>query len=173
MENKQSLINLKMMIENHHYNIITFAQWASVTVDLLQAAFDGQEELTDDELRDLSRFMRVPVEIFTCPHVIYLKNKHYKHRKMLEEYNRKLRFVIECANDGDRLAQECCENHRWNCEKGESLFYTMYMAGKAVSYAQYWAAVSDLDECIDIILTGMRERKVRGRSAKSKEGGAA
>ena len=172
MERKQSLINLKMMIENHSYNISTFASCANVTTDLLQAALDGQEELTREELRELSRFMGVPVGILTCPHVVFLKNNHYKHMKMLEENNRKLRFVIKSADKGSEYGQEYCKYHCWNYEKNESMFYTRLMAGEPVSYAQYWLSLWDLDECIDIILSEQRSRKARGRSAELKEGGA-
>lgn len=52
--------NLSEIIKYHPYHIGTFANFADVTTELLQAALDGQEELTGEELRNIARYSAIP-----------------------------------------------------------------------------------------------------------------
>ena len=77
--------NLSEIIKYHPYHISTFANFANVTGELLNAALAGNEKLTSEELREIARYANIPAGVLGCPHLIMLNRGSLKHRDMIRE----------------------------------------------------------------------------------------
>jgi len=154
--------NLRELIENHPYSIETFASHANVTVDLLKAALDGKEELTPSELCGIVRLTGFPYSALTCPKLILMDNKRYRHRMLASELNDKLRSIIKAAGTGSHEAIRFTERHWWNYEDGTTPFWTDFVNGVPVSYARYWCGKRKMDDCLNDIQGEKHARPVRG-----------
>ena len=154
-----NLINLKELIKYHSYHISTFAQFANVTQDLLEAALAGEEELTAAELRKISRYVCVPYSVLSCPKMIVIVRENGHHRTMIEELeNEKLYQVWDAQKAGSKEADmymKCC---------GRTQLVNLsldFHNGKKVSYCRYIAVKQHIDDCLESIQ--FEKMKPRGR----------
>lgn len=143
--------NLRELIENHPYSIETFADHANVTVDLLKAVLKGKEALSASELYGIARLTGFPYSALTCPKLILMDNRRYRHRMLISKGNDKLRSVIKAAGEKNRKAIEFVERHYWNYEDGTSPMWTDFINGEPVSYARYFCGMWKLDVLLDEI----------------------
>lgn len=143
--------NLKELIENHSYTIETFASHANVTVNVLKAALEGKEELTRSELFGIVRLTGFPYNALICPKLIMMDNKRYRHRSLISRENEKLRSIIKAAGERSEKAISYVERCYWNYEDGTSLIWTRFMDGEPTSYAAYWCASWEKDNCLEDI----------------------
>lgn len=154
------LLNLKELIKYHPYHISTFANFADVTVDLLKAAMNGEEELTSMELANISRYVGISKGVLTCPQLIVLKRNRYRHRQMMEDLEEKLYFIYHATKQGSKEAKDYM---RW----GRTSFVNMlldFQNQKQLSYCRYLGEKEKLEQAILFIKNEMhkpRERKVR------------
>lgn len=156
--------NLKELIKYHPYSIETFADHANVTVGVLKAAFEGDEELSIDELYRISCLTGFSCSALLCPKLILLDNRRYRHRMMVSATNGKLRSIIKAAEDGSRRAIEYVERHYWNYEDGTTPFWTEFINGEPASYARYWCGNWKMDDCLEGIENEKHRQSKRERT---------
>lgn len=143
--------NLKELIKKHDYTIETFASHANVTVGVLKAALEGKEELSESELRGITRLTGFPYNALACPKLIMMDHKRYRHKMLISRENEKLRSIIKAAGDGSIKAKSFAECHSWNYENGTFLIWTSFMDGEPTSYAMYYCASREKDDCLEDI----------------------
>lgn len=155
--------NLKELIENHPYSIETFADHANVTVNLLKAVLKGEESLSEIELLGIARLTGFPYSALSCPKLILMDNRRYRHRRLISKGNDKLRSVIKAAGEGNRKAIDFVSRHYWNYEDGTSPMWTDFINGEPVSYARYFCGMWKLDVLLDEIENGKNHIPPRKR----------
>lgn len=96
--------NLKELVKYHPYHISTFADFANVTVELFEAALNGEEELTTTELRQIARYTGIPFSVLTCPKLITLTRDRRRHWMMMKELQTKLYAIWEYQKQGSKEA---------------------------------------------------------------------
>ena len=96
--------NLAEVIKYHPYHISTFANFADATKELLEAAFAGTENLTDEELGKIARYSGIPRGVISCPHLIQMDRRNIRHKKMVEDLVTSLYFIWEEAQAGSKEA---------------------------------------------------------------------
>lgn len=77
--------NLNSIVLWHPYHSSTFASHAEVTPELFEAVLKGDEGLTDDEFRRISRLVNIPVGLLKQPYIARLNNKKFQHRKKVDD----------------------------------------------------------------------------------------
>lgn len=128
--------NLSEIIKYHPYHITTFASHAGVTVELLEAALDGKEELKPDELFNISRYDGIPLGVIKCPHLIRLSKTRKRHRDMVEKLVSLLYVIEEFRKRGSKAAESFMKYDRLYIVNLELAFldnrgtYGMYLGAK-------------------------------------------
>lgn len=154
------LPNLKELIKYHPYHISTFANFADVTVDLLKAVINGEEELTSMELVNISRYVGIPKSVLTCPSLIMLSRERHRHRRMMEDLEEKLYFIYHATKQESTEAKNYM---RWERPSFVNMLLD-FQNQKQVSYCRYLGEKEKLEQAILFIKCEMhkpRERKVR------------
>lgn len=154
--------NLSEIIKHHPYHINTFAGFAEVTTELLEAALEGEEELTADELRKIARYSGIPVSILRCPETIMLNKYNLKHQKMITDLLDQLPVIAEKEQSGSPAATIFMRYHRASLVNLELAF----LDGMA-TYGQYLGVKERVDQTISFIRN--EERKPRGRKKEAAE----
>lgn len=124
--------NFAELIKYHPYHICTFANFADVTIELLEAALRGKEKLTSFEILKIARYTQIPVTVLTCPHLIMLDRQSRRHQKMVDSLCEKLIYIWEYQKKGNADAELFMKYHKPALVNLELAF----LDGRA-SYAQY------------------------------------
>lgn len=139
--------NLAEVIKYHPYDIGTFANFAEVTTELMEAVTRGEEELTPEELYRISKYSNIPLSILACPHMIRMDKKRYRHRVMVERPVNALYGIWEDQKAGSKEANLFMKyNRHWvaNLELAfldDRATYAMYLGAKErVEQAQSFIA---------------------------------
>lgn len=154
--------NLSEIIKYHPYHISTFAGFAEITTELLQAALEGEEELTTGELVKMARYSEIPVGVLMCPKTIMLDKHSLKHQKMVADLLDQLPAIAEKEQGGSPAATIFMRYHRASLVNLELAF----LEGRA-TYGQYLGAKERVDQTISFIRN--EERKPRGRMKEAAE----
>lgn len=152
--------NLSEIIKYHPYHISTFAGFAEVTTELFEATLEGEEELTDDEMRKIARYAGIPVSVLRCPQKIMLDKHNLKHQKMIADLLNQLPEIAEKEKSGGKAAADFM---RYNREGLVNLELT-FLDNRA-SYGQYLGVKERVDQTISFIRN--EERKPRGREKEA------
>lgn len=91
--------NLEEVIKYHPYDIGTFAGFAGVTTELMEAVTRGEEELTPQEIYRIAKYSNIPSGILVCPHLIQMDKRRYRHRVMVEELVNSLYEIQEAQRE--------------------------------------------------------------------------
>lgn len=102
------MVNLKELINWHPYSLRSFADFANVETDLLQAALEGEEELTAEELSQISRYVKVPIGVLLCPHLVYLEKRRPKHQKMMRALEDGIHKIWEAQKKAAKRPTSIC-----------------------------------------------------------------
>lgn len=155
------LLNLEELIKYHTYHVSTFAKFADVTTDLLEAAMREEGELTIMELSKISHYAAVPLGVLTCPKLIMLRRDRYRHCQMIQALHKKLYLIYETSRNGSKAAE----------------FYMKYRRGalvsllldfqnlKTVSYCRYLGVKEEIDQTL--LSIQCEEKKPRARNMHS------
>lgn len=135
--------NLKALIENHPYNILSFADHAGVTVELLEAALDGKKELHAGELYGIARLTGVPCSALDCQKLIMLDMKRWRHGIMAAEIDDLYFRLVSMAKEGNRTA----EKHLEQADEAHECFLGAVYANK-LSYCHYLGVKERLQDYI-------------------------
>lgn len=92
--------NLAEIIKYHPYDIGSFANFAEVTTELMEAVIRDEEELTHQEIYRIAKYSNIPYSILICPHLIRMDRSRYRHRVMVEELVNSLYGIQEAQQDG-------------------------------------------------------------------------
>ena len=128
------------LIEVQKADHLHLGYFANVTDELVLAAFRGEEELTDDEIRQVARYNGIPFSVLTCPKLIMLDRNRIKHRRMIAEVD-KLCMQLKCmAREGNQEAEKWVKyadsaNQKFlRAASNNTLTYIHYLdAGKTMS----------------------------------------
>lgn len=97
------------LIETQKQEFLHLAYFADVTDKFVLAAFRGEEELTDDEIRNVAHYNRIPFSVLTCSKLIMLDKRRPRHRKMIGEVD-KLCMQLKCmSREGNQEAKKYVE----------------------------------------------------------------
>lgn len=154
--------NLLEIIKYHPYHIGTFAGFAEVTTELLQAAIQGEEELTTGELVKMARYSEIPVGVLMCPKTIMLDKHSLKHQKMVADLLGQLSVISEKEREGSPAATIFMRYHKADLGNLELAFHD----GLA-TYGQYLGAKERVDQTFSFIRN--EEKKPRGRKKEAAE----
>ncbi len=162
--------NLSEVIKYHPYHIGTFAYHADVTMELLQAVVDGQEELHLDEIREISKLIDIPVSVLICPNRIMLDKNRFKHKQMINELFGKRIYIRECFQSGS-LEAETFMRRYWS---QLDLFHSLFIHNKA-SYMRFIGIKERINQCLLSIDVEKQNKGKRGlrNSEKTETLGAA
>ena len=105
-DSKNPYPNLRELIKYHPYHVGTFANFANVELDLLEAALIGEEELTAGELMGISCYGRVPLGVLASPSLVMLDPLSLKHKKMVAEAGGALGIIMDAAEAGSPAAAD-------------------------------------------------------------------
>lgn len=97
--------NLLEIMKYHPYHISTFAGFADVTTEFLEAVIRDEEDLTVGELIKISQYSGIPISVMICPKTILLDKYRAKHRKMVEELCGYLTFIAQEEKSGSHEAE--------------------------------------------------------------------
>lgn len=148
--------NLKELINYHPYHINTFAYFADVELNLLEAALIGEEKLEADELIAISYYSGVPFGVLTAPSLIVLNPLRPKHKKMVAEVGYVLGTIIEAA-----AVDFVCTYPSLYCSEVSSLCED-FSRGKPVTYCRYLGIKAKVENCLgNIKLEKMKARRRR------------
>lgn len=150
--------NLSEIVKYHPYHIGTFAYHADVTLDLLQAALNGQEELYSGEIIKISRLVGVPVSVLICPKLIMLDKNRLKHKQMIRDLISKRVYIRERFQSGSLEAKTFMQ---WYGSELE-LLHALFTDDKA-SYGRYLGLKSRIDRCLKSIYIEQNEKRRRSR----------
>ena len=161
-DSKNPYPNLRELIKYHPYHIGTFASFANVELDLLEAALIGEEELTAAELWRIANYAGVPYGVLACPSIILLDAQRPKHRRLLEGIIGSLGPIFAALDAGSPAAEDFILTF-------PRLYYNQvidiwgdFSAGKPVSYCRYLGVRAKLDMCqTNIALERPKKRKRR------------
>ena len=156
------MVNLEELIKYHPYHSSTFARYANVTSELLWAAIYGNEELTMREIVGIAVNSGVPVGVISCPRVIWLDRKLYRHRDMIGKLKKKLLRICHAYKLGNEDAIYFVQQK--GLERCNLLIDDFWNKGK-VSYCRYLGIMAFVDMTMGWIL----KEEPRGL----KKGGAA
>lgn len=154
--------NLLEIIKYHPYHISTFAGFAEVTTELLEAAIRGEEELTTGELVKMARYSEIPVGVLTCPKMIMLDKHSLKHQKMVTDLLGQFPVIAEKEREGSPAAIIYMRYHRVNLSNLEFAFLD-----ERATYGQYLGAKERVNQTISFIRN--EEKKPRGRKKEAAE----
>lgn len=154
--------NLSEIIKHHPYHISTFAGFAEVTTELLEAALEGGEELTADEMRKIARYAGIQESVLRCPKKIMLDKHNLKHQKMVTDLLDQLPVIAEKEQAGSPAATIFMRYHRASLVNLELAF----LDGKA-TYGQYLGVKERVDQTVSFISN--EEKKPRGRKKEAAE----
>lgn len=96
--------NLAEIIKYHPYDISTFADFADVTTEFMEAVTRSEKELTMQELYGIARYSSIPCSVLACPHLIRMDRFRYRHKVMVEELVNALSEIQEAQETGSREA---------------------------------------------------------------------
>lgn len=131
------------LIEVQKQNCLYIGQFADVTEELVLAAFRGEEELTDDEIRRVARFNGIPYSVLTCPKVIMLNTSRERHRKMIMEVDNLYILLKLMARNGNQKAEEYL---KWADRENQRFLKAVH--GNKLSYIHYLGAKRQLSDYI-------------------------
>lgn len=153
--------NLGEVVKYHPYHICTFANHADVTMDLFQAALDGQEELHSDEIRKISKLIKTPVSVLSSPNRIMLDKNRFKHKQMISQLMSKRVYIRECFQSGS-LEAETFMRRYWS---QLDLFCVMFTHNQA-SYGRFIGIKERINQCLSSIKV---EQDMNKRGLQSSE----
>ena len=151
------------LIEVQKQSCLYIEIFANVTRELLLSVFRGEEELTTDEIWKVSRYNGIPYSVLTCPKVIMLDMRRWRHRKLVAEVEILYIALEEMAMHGNQKAAEYLHGAEWELQK-----FTEAVNDNRISYIHYLGAKRQLS---DYILFARPEPTKRGIAAR--KGGAA
>ncbi|MFR1351197.1 MAG: hypothetical protein ACLSCA_02040 [[Clostridium] symbiosum] len=152
--------NLSEIIKYHPYHIGTFANFADVTTELLQAALDGQEELTGEELRNIARYSAIPLGVLKCRQVVMMDRSRMRHKEMIDNLIGSLSYIWNEQKMGSKEADIFMKYHRVELVNLELAFLD-----NRASYAQYLGAKERVDQVISFIRNEKRKPRALTRDA--------
>ncbi len=116
------------------------ADHAGITVELLEAALSGDEELTPDEMIVISRLVKIPVNVLELPELVLMSCNKFQH----------IMKVMDLRDDFDYIKEQ-----RAAVGKGEDVCvksaerkldsYTKYFKRGNGSYVGYMAVRQEID----------------------------
>lgn len=149
------------LIEVQKADHLHLGYFANVTDELVLAAFRGEEELTDDEIRQVARYNSIPFSVLTCPKLIMMDWNRIKHRRMFTEVD-KLCMQLKCmAREGNQEAEKYVE---WADRTNQK--FLRAVSNNTLTYIHYLDARKELS---DYIIFSKPEPKKRGINRR-KEG---
>ena len=165
-DSKNPYPNLKELIKYHPYHISTFANFANVELDLLEAALIGEEELTPGELMGISCYGRIPLGVLVSPSLIMLDPSRPKHKKMVAEAGRALGIIMDAAEAGSPAAADFMYTYpSLYCNEVSSLCEE-FSLGRPVTYCRYMGVRARIEQCLGSIAIERMERRKRGRGSR-------
>ena len=165
-DSKNPYPNLKELIKYHPYHISTFANFANVELDLLEAALIGKEELEAAELRRIALYAGVPYGVLACPSLILLDAQRPKHRLMLEGIQDALARIEAAAEDGSRAAVDFMYIYPSLHLNTVSSLCGDFFQGRPVTYCRYMGVRARIEQCLGSIAIERMERRKRGRGSR-------
>ena len=165
-DSKNPYPNLKVLIKYHPYHIGTFANFANVELDLLEAALIGEEELTARELMGISCYGRVPFGVLASPSIVMLDPLSLKHKRMLAGMQDALARIEAAVEDGSRAAADFMYTYpSLYCNEVSSLCED-FSLGRPVTYCRYLGVRARIEQCLGSIAIERMERRKRGRGSR-------
>lgn len=150
------------LIEVRKASHLYIEQFANVTTELLLAAFRGEEELTDDEIRQVVRYNGIPFSVLTCPKLIMMDWDRIRHRKMISDID-KMCIKLKCmAREGNQEAQKWVE---FADSANQRFLHAVY--DNRLTYIHYLDAKRELS---DYLLFARPKPQARGITARGKRG---
>lgn len=146
--------NLTEVVKHHPYHICTFAGFADVTVELMEAVVYGDEELTATELFKISRYCGIPLSVLSCRKLIRMDRKNRKHMQMWEELDKKLRIIAYRQKQGNQDADLYMKYKR--CDL---INYYLAILDDRATYGWYFGVRETLDHFLSF---SREEPKPRG-----------
>lgn len=156
-EQKLSLVNLNDLIKYHPYHISTFADFANVTQELLEAALAGEDELTLYEVWCMAKCTGVPCQVLICPQRIMLSKERYRHRTMVKTLHENLYTIWDAEKEGSHEASTYMRYRRTHLV---NLMLDFQNKGE-VSYCRYLGVKQELEDCLLFISNEKRKPRER------------
>lgn len=139
--------DLSEIVQYHPYHISTFASFANVTNELMDAVIYGNEELTVEELRNISKYTGVPLSVLICPKLITLDRKRLKHRKMMKQLDDKLYEIWEWQKKGSKYADQYM-NSSYHGRVDYVNMDLAFRSGRVVTYGRYIGTMEEMEQTI-------------------------
>ena len=98
--------NIRELVRWNYYGVPAMADHAGVTTDLFYAALNGEEELTEEELKGLAGLVDIPVSVLKMPYKIKLDSNKFQHIMKvldLEEYFEFAKVLRTSQGQGSHL----------------------------------------------------------------------
>lgn len=131
------------LIEVRKQSCLYVEIFANVTRELLLAVFRGEEELTADEIWRVARYNGIPYSVLTCPKVIMLDMRRWRHRKLVAEVEILYITLEEMAMNGNQKATEYLHWAERELQK-----FTEAAHDNRLSYIHYLGAKKQLADYI-------------------------
>jgi len=158
--------NLTSIVHWHSYHWTTFADHAEVTRELFEAVLEGNEELTDDEFRRISRLVNIPVGLLKQPEMKYLYRRRFQHHQKIVALVERFNIILELRNEigkGDDI------DLKYTYRQVESLI-NHFEEFKSVSYCRYLAVLASI-EWNEWLYWNIDRKKVRGLKKSTAKAG--
>ena len=137
----------------------TFANFANVELDLLEAALIGKEELTAGELRGISCYGRVLFGVLASPSLIMLDPLSLKHKRMVAEAGRALGTIMDAAEAGSPAAADFMYTYPSLYLNAVSSLCEDFSLGRPVTYCRYLGVRARIEQCLGSIAIERMERR--------------
>ena len=153
--------NLTDVILHHPYSMCTFAGFANVTEELLEAVVYGDERLTDGEIWKLCYYAGFNNQFIKSPRLSMLDNTRRRHRKWVEELEGQLETVKVAYEKGSEGAARFLRYYR------DDFFHRFSI--NAATYGHYLGAREDLRRALLSIKVEQKATKKRGLPKKEEK----
>lgn len=165
-DRKKPYPNLRELIKYHPYHISTFANFADVELDLLEATLIGEEELEAAELRRIAHYVGAPYGVLARPSLVMLNPLRAKHRQMVAGIQDGLARIEAAAEHGSKAATDFMYTYP-SLYLGTVLSLCKDFAqGRPVSYCRYLGVREKTEQCLGSIAVERMERRKRGRGSR-------
>lgn len=149
--------NLSEIIKYHPYHISTFASFANVTSELMEAVIYGDEELKAAELLLLCHYGEINPQIALYPRMIMMDKTKRRHKMMIAELEEMFQKIHTEDKNGGREAKFFMKYQRAN-------YVNLYLAfyDDRATYGRYLGIKTRLEQTLGFIETEMHKPKLRG-----------
>lgn len=147
--------NLCELIQYHPYSSHTVCDHANIEPEVLQAALEGRETLTPDEVLAIARLYGCPAHVIDCAELIMLGMGKLKHNKMVMEIDSIYIWLKHMANEGNPKAEEYLE---WAYQRQQHFLRAAHE--DRLSYCHYLGIKEQLNQYVSFATPRPKRRSL-------------